>query len=424
MVGSFGPSKPPEQGISKFQFGFRPKLSTEYAATILLDSIRNNVDKGKLVGAIFVDLTKAFDTVSHAMLLDKLPLYGVDGRELEWFKEYLFFRKAKVAYNSCFSKENALLTGVPQGSILGPLLFLILFNDAVDVIEHSSILKYADDTVLYVADQDIQSIKAKLSKDMDCLADWLKCNELVLKVKKGKTECLLFGTSQRTAKQTEPLEIKLLDQTVINNTTDYKYLGVRVDSSLNLNSNFNTCYKKASGRLRLLAKMRSYLDQATAATIYHSMILPTFTYCGIIQLNYTNTQLSRLSSLQSRALKIVFGDVRTNQKLTSIVNANKTRACKLVRKCLAKETCEQMQKHFTLQEHEKRTRNNNYTLRLPRIKTEYARKSFMFWVQRCTMIYRWNFVRLRTIRNLKSNLKNIFDDIYPKILSETLNVIR
>ena len=87
-----------------------------------------------------------------------------------------------------------MLTGVPQGSILGPLLFLILFNDAVDVIEHSSILKYADETVLYVADKDAQSIKATLSKDMDCLADWLKCNELVLNVKKGKTECLLFGT--------------------------------------------------------------------------------------------------------------------------------------------------------------------------------------------------------------------------------------
>ena len=81
-----------------------------------------------------------------------------------------FFRKAKVAYNGCSSKEYALLTGVPQGSILGPLLFLILFNDVVDVIEHSSILKYADDTVLYVADKDIQSINAKLSKDMDCLA--------------------------------------------------------------------------------------------------------------------------------------------------------------------------------------------------------------------------------------------------------------
>ena len=179
----------------------------------------------------------------------------------------------------------------------------------MDVIEHSRILKYADDTVLYVADKNIQSIKAKLSKDMDCLVDWLKCSKLVLNLKKGKTESLLFCNSQRIAKQTEPLEIKLLDQTVINNTTEYKYLGVRVDSSLNLNSNFNTCYKKSFGRLRILAKTRSYLDEATAATIYHSMILPTFTYCGIIQLKYNNTQLSRLSSLHSRALKVVFGDV-------------------------------------------------------------------------------------------------------------------
>ena len=262
--------------LTKFQFGFRPKLSTEYAATILLDSIRNNIDKGKLVGAVFVDLSKAIDTVSRSMLLDKLPLYGVQDKEPEWFKDYLFFRKAKVACNRCLYKEHALMTGVPQGSILGPLLFLILFNDVVDVIEHLSILKYADDTVLYVADKNIQSIKAKLSKDMDFLADWLKNNELVLNLKKGKTESLLFGTSQRIAKESEPLKIKMLDQTVINNTTEYKYLGVRVDSSLNLNSNVHTCFKRASGRLQLLAKMRSYLDQATATSIYHSMILPTY----------------------------------------------------------------------------------------------------------------------------------------------------
>jgi len=178
------------------------------------------------------------------MLLDKLPLYGVKGKELELFKDYLFFRKAKVAYNVCFSKEHALLTGIPQGSMLGPLLFLILFNDVVDVIEHSSILKYANYTALYVADKDIQSINAILSKDMDCFADWLKSNELVLNLKKSKTEYLLFGTSQRIAKETtEALEIKLSHRTVINNTTEYKY-SIRVDSSLNMNSNFNTCYKK------------------------------------------------------------------------------------------------------------------------------------------------------------------------------------
>ena len=186
------------------------------------------------------------------------------GSRITFFPE----SKAKVAYDGCISKEYALLTGVPQGSTVGPILFPILFNDVVDVIEHSSILKCADDTVLYVVDQDIQSINAKLSKDMDCLADWLKSNELVLNLKKGKTDSLLFGTTQSIAKQNEPLEIKLWHETFINNSTEYKYLGVRADSSINLNSNFNSRYEKASGRLRLLAKIRSYLDHATAAIPY------------------------------------------------------------------------------------------------------------------------------------------------------------
>ena len=98
----------------------------------------------------------------------------------------------------------------------------------------------------------------------------------------------------------------------------------------------------------------------------------------ILQMKYTNTQLSRLSSLHSRTLNIVSGDVRPNQQVTAVVNANKTRAYKMVWKCLDKQTCEQLQNHFTLQDDEMQIRNNNYTVKIPRTKTEYARKSFMF----------------------------------------------
>ena len=113
-----------------------------------------------------------------------------------------------------------MLSGAPQGSILGPFLFLILFNYVVNIIELLSILKYADDTVLCVVDQNIQSLNANLLKAMDCLADWLENNELVLNLKKAKTETLLFGTPQRIAMQAEPLEIKLSHETVIKNATE------------------------------------------------------------------------------------------------------------------------------------------------------------------------------------------------------------
>ena len=152
--------------LSKLQYGFRPRLSTEYAATILSDDIRRSVDNDQLVGAVFIDLSKALDTISHAILLEKRAIYGIKDGELDWSKDYLFSRKAVVAFNSCLSNEQGLSTGVPQDSISGPLLLLISFNDAVKVVEHSSTLKYADDTVLYVAGKETDSSEDKLSKGM------------------------------------------------------------------------------------------------------------------------------------------------------------------------------------------------------------------------------------------------------------------
>ena len=182
-------------------------------------------------------------------------------------KTIFFCRKSFVSYNGCLSKDHNVFSGVPQGSILGLLLFLVYFNDAIEAIEHSSIIKYADDTVLYIAGKDIQFILTKLSKDMDSLADWLRENELIINLKKGKTESLLFETAQSIAKHSEPLKISISSPspTVIATTKVYKYQGVYVDSLLNLNSNFDRCYKGATGRLRLLVKLRFYMAKQQLA---------------------------------------------------------------------------------------------------------------------------------------------------------------
>ena len=134
--------------ITPYQFGCRKNRSTNEAATILVDNIREMVDKGPLVGAVFIDLSKAFDRLSHDMLLEKLSSYGIQNGELSWITDYLFCRKQFVQIDGCCSDSNQVFAGVPQGSILAPLLFTLYFNDVIDQLCRCKILMYADDTVL------------------------------------------------------------------------------------------------------------------------------------------------------------------------------------------------------------------------------------------------------------------------------------
>ena len=136
--------------------------------------------------------------------MTKLPSYGIDGKELAWFEDYLFNRSARVSYNDVLSEAQQLKSGVPQGSILGPLLIVLFFNDITDVIE-TNIVKYADDTVIYWADKDVTNLTKILTNEMRKLAKWMDENEHILNAKKGKTEVLVFGTTQRLKRQSEEI---------------------------------------------------------------------------------------------------------------------------------------------------------------------------------------------------------------------------
>ena len=241
-----------ERLLSDCQFGYRSGRSTNLAATLFVDNVRNDVDKGKLVGAVFIDLRKAFDTLSHNVLLAKLKVYGVNRRELAWFTDYLFGQQQYVQLGMNKSSYQPLFTGVPQGSILGPLLFLVFYNDLTDLETNSRVLKYADDTVIYCSGKDVESIEANLTYDMDLIAKYLEDNELIMNLEKGKTEVMLFGTAKRLSMQSRDLDVRCKGEAV-KVTMSYKYLGYVLDPFLALNKNFEDAYKRASNRLRLLA---------------------------------------------------------------------------------------------------------------------------------------------------------------------------
>ena len=224
--------------LFEYQFGFSPNCSTELAVTYFTDFIRKEADSGKATGAAFIDLTKAFDTISHSIMLSKLSRYGVSNMELQWLTDYLFLRKQIVNFNGVLSEPNPINTGVPQGSTLGPLLFLIFFNDVHSPLCHCKILNYADGTVIFTSSNDINAIKDSLSQDLDNLSNWFRDNELIFNLKKGKTEVMLFGTGKRL-NLLQGCQVKLsVNGAPINTTTCYKYLGVHLDPTLNFEMHF------------------------------------------------------------------------------------------------------------------------------------------------------------------------------------------
>jgi hypothetical protein len=202
-------------------------------------------------------------------------------------------------------------------------------------------------------------------------------NEFIINLKEGKTETLLFGTTKRLTKLNEPLSVSYKESS-LRQVSVYKYLGVEINSKLNLNSHFDATFKRASSRLRLLQKIRPQLNLPSAKVIYQGMIIPIWTYCGVLNLNLTTTQQDRLASFHKRALKIIFVDSVPDPNFPSAVEQKKKRTCVLVRKIMDSDICDPLSGHFIRNEHGRVTRNSGYLAILPKIKTEYALRSFHF----------------------------------------------
>ena len=178
----------------KYQFGFRNKHSTTHTLIEITENIREALDNGNYACGVFIDLQKAFDTVNHDILFRKLNYYGVRGIALEWFKSYLSNRMQMVYINNTFSNINNIDIGVPQGSILGPLLFLIYVNDLNTCIKYSNTYHFADDTNLQLITKSLNKLNRYMNHDLANLVQWLRANKISLNTK--KTVLVLFKTPQ------------------------------------------------------------------------------------------------------------------------------------------------------------------------------------------------------------------------------------
>ena len=205
--------------LNEKQFGFRSNHSTYMAIIELVDKVTSAVEKNESTLGIFLDLSKAFDTIDHNILLYKLEYYGFRGIVLDWFKSYLENRNQFVRYQSCDSEYKNILCGVPQGSILGPLLFILYVNDITTTTSVLEIILFAEDTTLLYSHPDISSIINVINKDLREISNWFKANKL--SVNASKTNYMMLGTSHITNKYIDVNEH--CDDDDIDSTTDIAF---------------------------------------------------------------------------------------------------------------------------------------------------------------------------------------------------------
>ena len=262
------------------------------------------MDSGMVTGAVFIDLTKAFDTVNHSILLLKLKCLGVsaDSVTYKWFESYLCNRCQVTVYKNVQSDMDILPIGVPQGSILGPLLFTIYINDLPNYLNHCYVTLYADDTVLYVSSKSVYTIESELNSDLNILNWWLTLNRLSLNISKSKF--IIIGSNQPLS-NLDSISVTV-DDKPIEEVSSFTYLGVIINKHLTWQDHVEYISGKINKKLGLLRRIRACLPLEARLVFFNSYILPVFDYADIIWGDRGNkTLMSQLQNLHNKAARII-----------------------------------------------------------------------------------------------------------------------
>ena len=246
------------------QFGFQKGMSTEYAINSLLHNVVHSMNNDETGFCILLDFAKAFDTVNHEILLDKLQYYGIRGTALKWFQSYLKDRMQCTEIGNTQSNLEYVKCGVPQGSILGPLLFLLYINDIVFSSEVFKFTLFADDTSLFYSHKNAHDAVEIINNELAKISEWLAANKLSLNV--GKSKLIVFNNKKKIK-----IDITLNSQS-LKEVDNAKYLGILIDNKLNWLPQINAIKLKISKGLGLLAKIRHFVPCETVRSLYFSFV--------------------------------------------------------------------------------------------------------------------------------------------------------
>ena len=280
------------------QYGFRANHSTQFAALELIDRITQDLDQGNMPITIFMDLSKAFDTLNHDILIYKLKSYGLSEAALKLMQSYLTDRKQYVEINNTQSTKNDITVGVPQGSILGPLLFIIYINDIIHSSTVFRFIIFADDTTLYTTLNKQEDINDILNDELVKINNWLKVNKLSLNV--AKTKAMLFHMPQ---KRILNLRLKIAGSN-IEFIDNFNFLGITINKHLNWTKHMDILSAKIAKTVGILNTLKHVLPINILKMIYNSLILCHLNY-GILLWGAQHNANDKLHKLQKKAIRII-----------------------------------------------------------------------------------------------------------------------
>jgi len=287
--------------LYKFQFGFRKNYSTTLALLDVLDSCYSNIDVNNKILGIFLDLQKAFDTVDHKILLYKLHYYGIRGVMFTWLENYLNDRKQFTIVNSVSSNIGNITCGVPQGSVLGPLLFLIYMNDIKNAVPNNEVKLFADDTNIFIFGSNLKDLEYQAKVCLENIELWFSENKSSLNL--DKTSYTLFNCNNKTESNVS-LSIVQCGQ-LIKKVSNCKYLGVFIDESFSWTVHIDYVYKKIIKFTSFFYKLRTLVPFECLCKIYYAFVFPYINYGVEVYANCTKLALDKLIKLNNKLLRIL-----------------------------------------------------------------------------------------------------------------------
>lgn len=395
-----------ENILHKNAFAYRKNRGCETALLYLTEEWKADLDAGKSIGIVSMDLSKAFDSVPHDLTIEKLRQYGIDNKTVNLMDNYLTNRYQRVRLNGEFSNWQLTNMGIPQGSILGPLIFNIFMNDLFYVIENSTLSTYADDTQIFYSDHDTISLQRNINNDLLRADKWF--DENAMKRNNDKYQSMVLGEKNNMI-----IPNFTCDDHVVSKCEQMELLGVTLDNKLKFEAHIQKVCRKVGQQLSALHRLKKILPLETRRDIYFAFILPHFNYCSETWHHCSKRNTSKLEKINERAVRLVFNDNSTHYetllkklKLKTLAEQRKQKIILNVFKSLNSDSSP-INDLLTFSDSPYNLRYIN-TLKLPKVRTStYGSKSWRFLAAKL-----WNNLpnKLRTIKEfteLKKQLKDI-----------------